>query len=437
MICSTPTFFRKYMRSIVRLYLSLLARLTIWKHRPKIIAVTGSVGKSGTKEAISVAISGKFDVRTADGNLNNEFGVPLSIMGYSTPKSIWTWIGILISAPFKAIFSWHAPDIMVLEYGIDAPGDMDVLLHIARPHISVVTNVESVHLENFNTWNDLATEKGKIVEGTLPDGIAILNFDNFPTRHMAEVAPVQTLSFGLNHNADFSASDISLNRNGTKFKVMTPRAEKLPVETNMLGKHVAYSILPAIAVAEILGISGEDAIKKLTKLQPLPGRQCVLKGKNGSTIIDSTYNAEPASMLAALDIIKHIPTKRRIVVLGDMLELGSREKKSHIELGHTVAGVADLAILIGPRMEFAYNAIRNLQAGRMNAFHFTDRNEAIKFLSPKIRLGDLILVKGSQGIRLESVVKNLMSEKLKSEDTIVRQSKDWLNKKDILGNPVS
>lgn len=424
-------------RSIVQLYLALLARLTIWKHRPRIVAVTGSVGKSGTREAIAAALSAKYSVRSASGNLNNEFGVPLAILGFGMPRGIIGWLLVLLIAPLRAIFSWSAPSVFVLEYGIDHPGDMDVLLAIARPHVSVVTCVESVHLENFRSWNDLATEKGKLVHGTLPDGVAILNYDTFATKHMAEISPVPHLTFGLNARAQFSASSVETSRDGTTFTVRTPRREKLAVRTPLLGKHVAYTFLPAIAVAEVFGIDGADAIRKLERVQPLPGRLTLLPGTRGTTILDSTYNAEPASMHAAIDLLRSIPAPRTIAILGDMLELGERERDAHVALGRTVSAVADLALLFGPRMEFAYNAIRNQRTGRMSAFHFTDRAALIAFVLPKLRSGDLILVKGSQGMRLEAVVAALVDAKAVAPEQLVRQSREWKRKRDTFGRAVA
>ncbi len=424
------------MRGLIQLYLALLARLVIWKHRPRVIAVTGSVGKSTTKEAIAMVLRARFSVRSTSGNLNNEYGVPLSILGFGAPKGALAWLSVLIAAPFRALFSWKVPEVFVLEYGVDHPGDMDALLAIARPHVSVVTCVETVHLEHFPSMNELIAEKEKLARGTLPGGLALLNYDNIPTRRMVERVGVPTLTFGLNAKADFAGIDLEMTREGTTFIAKTPRAEKLPVHTKMLGKHVAYALLPALAVAEVLGIPGPEAVKHLNRVEALPGRLSLLAGTHESVLLDSTYNAEPSSMLAAIDVLREMPARRRIVVLGDMLELGARERDAHVELGRVVAGTADLAVLVGPRMEFAFNAIRNMHQGRMNAFHFMDRREAAAFLLPKVKPGDLILVKASQGMRLESVVRELLAKKADAEAHLVRQSPDWLRRPDLLGHHV-
>lgn len=430
------------MRSIIQLYLAFLARIVLWKHRPRIVGITGSVGKTSTREAVAEALRAKYTVRAPMGNLNNELGLPLAILGFGTPKGPIWWFLTLIAAPFRAIFSLHAPEIFVLEYGIDHPGDMDVLLAVARPHVSIVTNVESVHLEHFKDFNALATEKGKLALATQEGGVVILNYDTFATRLMAERASVRTLSFGLNAKADFSASDIVVTREGTAFTMHTPLGEKLEVRTGLLGKHVAYGLLAALATAEVLGVPGADAVRRLRTLKIPPGRMSLLPGIRGTTILDSSYNAEPASMHAAIELLRTIPARRRIAVLGDMLELGEREKDAHIELGRLVAGSVELAILIGPRMEFAYNAIRNMgpgsmRAGRMNVFHFMDRNDAIAFLVPKLKAEDLILVKASQGLRLEAVVKALLPEEQLKRDVLVRQSRAWRRRRDIHGQSVA
>lgn len=425
------------MKGLVQLYLALLARLTIWKHRPRVIAVTGSVGKSSTREAIAAVLKARYSVRVSTGNLNNEFGVPLAILGFAAPKGMLRWVGVLVAALFRSLFSWRAPEVFVLEYGIDHPGDMDTLLSIARPHVSVVTNVESVHLENFPSANELIAEKEKLVRGTQPGGLAILNYDNAHTRRMVQHAPVSTLTYGFNAKADFGAVAVEATREGTRFTVTTPRAERLDVRTKLLGKHVAYGMLPAVAVAEVMGISGPDAARRLAQVQGLPGRLALVEGIHGSVILDSTYNAEPTSMLAALELQRSIPARRRIAVLGDMLELGPREQESHIEMGRSVAAAVDLAILIGPRMEFAYNAIRNLRSGRMSAFHFMHRKDAIAFLLPKVKDGDLVLVKASQGMRLEAVVRALLAHQESAEQVLVRQTSDWRQRPDILGEVVA
>lgn len=424
------------MKGLVRAFLTLLARLTVWKHRPRIVAVTGSVGKSSTKEAIALALAGRYRIRKSEGNLNNEFGVPLSILGLPAPKGAFGWAVTLVRAFFVAIFSFRSPEIYVLEYGIDHPGDMDVLLRVARPHVGVITTVETVHLENFPSFNDLVAEKGKLAAGVIPGGVAVFNYDNFYTKRMAEVARVHAVTFGLNAHADFAATSVQTGPDGLSAAIKTPRGEKLSFDTPLLGKHMLYAFLPAIAVAEIFGIAGEEAVRRLKSYKQLPGRLSSLPGIKGTTVIDSTYNAEPASVYAALEVLRDFPAKRRIAVLGDMLELGERERDAHIEIGRFVSTAVDLAILIGPRMEFAYNAIRNTRGGRMNAFHFMKRDDAIAFLVPKLKEGDIILVKGSQGMRLEAVSKALLADKAEAPALLVRQSKEWRAKPDLLGNPV-
>ena len=388
------------MKRIVQGILASLARKTIQKHKPKVIAITGSVGKSTTKEAIYTVLSEKFNVGKSEGNLNNEFGVPLTVLGFEPPSSVLGWAIIVLKSICKVVFGRNYYDILVLEFGIDHPGDMVYLCKIAPPTIGVITAVERVHLEHFRDEGELAHEK-EMLFNMLSDGsMAIANYDNTTTRAMtSRHKELEIITYGLNKRADVWAGDISVSLEGTSFTIHSNQKnnktdkKKSALSTKQgtsasltsVGKHQIYTVLPAYILGVHFGISPEKCAKRLEHIKILKGRMSILSGINGSTLLDSTYNAEPASMLATLDTLRTIPAKRKFAVLGDMLELGKASQEAHIEIAKKLNGIVSLAVLVGPEMLFAFNYLKNLPQNKLSSFHFNTAEEASKFIVEKVK----------------------------------------------------
>lgn len=418
------------MKRIVQAILAELAKQTIKKHKPKVVAITGSIGKSSTKEAVFTVLCEKFTVRKSVGNLNNEFGIPLTILGHEPPSHTLGWSVIIVKSIINVLFGSKYPEMLVLEFGIDHPGDMVYLCKIAPPDIGIVTAVERVHLEFFRDEGELAHEKEMLLN-MLPEGaFALLNYDNERTREMVKRhKELKIQSYGLNKRADVWADDISVDVEGTKCTIhSTPANETLDVSLKLIGKHQIYTVLPAVALGLHLEIPSTAIAKRLMHIEVLKGRMSILDGIYGSTILDSTYNAEPASMLASLETLRTVPAKRKIAILGDMLELGKASNYAHVEIAKKLTGIVSLAILVGPEMLYAYNYLKNLPQNKLSCFHFKSADDVGEFIAEKIKSGDLILVKGSQGIRLEKVSLALLASPETADKVLVRQTGNWLNR---------
>lgn len=425
------------MKRFVQKQLTKKVQKLLQKHNPLVIAVTGSVGKTSVRNAIASVLSAKFRVGTTMKNYNNEFGVPLSILGVESPgKSIIGWMKILLRDPKEL------PEVFVLEYGIDRPGDMKYLCEIARPNISVLTRISPVHAEYFRSIEQLAEEKAVLLEQTKPDGLTVLNADDPRVLGLAGHTKANVITYGFSSGADVKARDYQLEtREDFSFEpgehVSTVRARVLTLDEevidleleNMLGTTSVSSLLPAIVIAKHLGLTREEILSKLPETQFEPGRMSLIPGIKGSLIIDSSYNAAPASMVAALEVLGEfhpVEEARRIAVLGHMAELGQYTEEEHRMIGLKSAevGVHVLLTIGEPSLDIRRGAI---EAGIPEAStqHFDTPEDAGRWLDREIQKGDIVLVKGSQSARTEKIVKDVMAEPLRAKELLVRQSSYW------------
>ena len=423
------------MRKFIQTLITNKAKKLLAIHKPLIIAVTGSVGKTSTRNAIAAVLSAKYHVGTTIKNYNNEFGVPLSILGVESPgKSIFGWLKILWSTP-KSL-----PGVFVLEYGIDHSGDMKHLCDIAAPDIAVMTRISPVHAEHFRSLEALAEEKAILLEQAKQ--LIVLNVDDPRVVSLAGHAHTDALLYGFSERADIQASDYQLEtREDFSFKpgehfstirahVTTQDSDHIELELhNQLGRHSVSALLPAIAIAKHLGLSREQILEKLPTTQFEPGRMNPIPGIKGSLIIDSSYNAAPASMSAALDVLAEfhpVERARRIAVLGHMAELGSYSEQEHRLIGLKVGEVGvDLLLTVG---ELARDIRRGaIEAGipEEHTQHVDSPVDAGRWLDHEIHKGDIVLVKGSQSARTEKIVKDIMAEPLRATELLVRQSSAW------------
>ncbi len=424
------------MKSFIQRQLAKKARKLIEKHKPIIIGVTGSVGKTSTRNAIATLLSAKYDVAPNIKNYNNEFGLPLTILGRTSPgKSALGWLSVLLSSPKKI------SDVFVLEYAIDHPGDMELLCQIAKPRIAVMTRISPVHAEHFRSIEQLAEEKAKLLEAVPQDGLVVLNADDPRVMGVVKHAHAPHLTYGFSSSANVQAVDYTMwTREDLSFEpgelfsklsfgVIQDDA-RLDLEIkNGLGKSVVSSLLAAIAVARHLGISNEQIFSSVPHLAFEPGRMNPIPGIKGSLILDSSYNAAPASMEAALEVLGEFrPTEngRRIAVLGQMAELGQYSEQEHRMIGLKAAEIgADLLVTVG---EMARDIRRGaIEAGmeESQTQPFENSTEAGRWLDAQLKKGDIVLVKGSQSARMEKVVKDIMAEPLRANELLVRQEDYW------------
>lgn len=427
------------MKEFIQKQITKKAHKLIKEHKPIIIAVTGSVGKTSTRNAIAAVLSKKYFVAKNIDNYNNEFGVPLTILGHRSPgKSIIGWLKILLST------QKNVPQVYVLEYGIDHPGDMKILCDIARPNIGVMTGISPVHVENFQTVEQLAEEKAQLLDCVYEDGLVVINGDDAKVRGLIKHAKAKVIKYGFSESSDATVLDFNVytredfsfepGENFSKINITakTQDGDVLRFDlVNMLGKAVARSATAAVSIAKHLGLSNEEIVAGVSDIVQEPGRMNALAGIKGSLIIDSSYNAAPASMAEALDVLSEFTLQdeqRRIVVFGEMAELGRYTEDEHRMIGMKIAEVgADILVTVGEKT-------RDMQRGAIDAGldeskteHFNNSADAGRWLDSKVRKGDIVLVKGSQSSRMEKVTKDLIAQPLRSGELLVRQSDKWLD----------
>ncbi len=415
--------------------LRFLAGAILQKYRPEIIGITGSVGKTSTKEAVFAVLHPHFNARRNIKNYNNEIGLPLTIIGASSGgRSAWLWLGAI----FKAVelLLWHDknyPKILVLEMGVDRIGDMKYLTDLAPCKIGIVTSVSQVHLEFFKTVEKIAREKSVMVSHLPKNGWAILNADIESVLGMKETTKARVLTFGIkNEQADLRALEINFSESngvpvGLNFK-LSYEGNIVPIMLpNILGEHFIYSALSAAAVGIVYGLNLVQISQALQLFEAPKGRLHLIDGIKNTFIIDDTYNASPESMSAALRVLGKISAiGKKIAVLGDMLELGDYTAQAHNQIGQEVfEDKIDLLITIGERARGIARTARESGLNEDKIFSFSNSSEAGKFLQERLEEGDLVLAKGSQGMRVEKVVKEIMAEPLLAKELLVRQDAPW------------
>ncbi|MEA2088560.1 MAG: UDP-N-acetylmuramoyl-tripeptide--D-alanyl-D-alanine ligase [Patescibacteria group bacterium] len=425
------------MKKIIQYILKILSKKILDKYKPEIIGITGSVGKTSTKDAVKRILEKDYKVRANIKNYNNEIGVPLTIIGEKSPsKSIFGWLNI-ISKGIKLILTTdkNYPKILILEMGADKIGDIEYLVSFVRCNIAIVTNISESHLEFFHTVQKIEKEKRKIVENLKHENFAILNMDLDLTRNMKNKTKAKVITFGFGKGADVRATDAVISYynkkpNGVSFKLIC-NGNVVPIfMPKILGFSQIYSALAAVAVGTIYKINLLGIAKSLEKFAPPKGRMSLIKGVKQTSIIDDTYNSSPLAVKSALEIMQEIKLPdgaKKIAVLGDMLELGNRSQDYHKKTGEKVVknGI-DILITKG---EAARNIAKGAIASGMDknrVFSFSRNREAGRFLQDKISKNDLILLKGSQGMRMEKIVKEIMAYPLKANELLARQGKEWL-----------
>jgi len=411
-----------------------ISQLILWRHKPRVVAVIGSVGKTSAKEAIFQSISGMISSRKAENSYNNELGVPLTIIGARAHgKNILGWLCVFVRAFFKILFDPSYPKVLVLEFGESHPGDIAYLMNMVKPEIVVITAIAHVHTEFFKTIDGVVKEISSSVKMLGKTGRVILNADDERVAALEAIARCDVTTIGSGITADIHAEQIRVSesegRIGLGIKV-SHKGTTVPIFLpGVPARHQVYAVLEACAVGIHLGFNLVDIGKELRNYKPPRGRTNLIDGIHKSIIIDDTYNASPTAAEAALNIFEDMPDPehgRRVVVLGEMLELGSYEIEGHEAVGKKVASVGvDLLITIGEKSETIASAAEKAGLNGQSIKTFLEQGEAIAFLRESIRENDMILVKGSQGARMERIVKELMAYPDKASELLVRQSSRW------------
>ena len=359
---------------------------TTWRQKLslRVIGITGSVGKSTTKELTADVLGQRYRTLKNPGNLNNEIGLPLSLLRLT--KSY---------------------ECAVLEMGFYVPGEIALLCRIAKPQVGVITNVSHVHMERAGSLDAIVKGKGELVQGLppKPEGVAILNYDEPLVREMAHDTEAEIFYYGLSPKADLWASEIEgLGLEGIRF-ILNYRGDSLHVRVPLLGRHSVHTVLRAAAVGLVENLTWEEIIGGLRRSQTQL-RLVAVQGPGGSLIMDDTYNAAPTSVIAGLNLLAELEG-RRIAVLGDMLELGDFEERGHRMVGVRVAGTADELVAVGPRARWIAEEALLSGLPEARVVVVEDKDAAIEYLHDRIGEGDVVLVKGSRGMQMDQIVSAL------------------------------
>lgn len=421
-------------KKIVVAIITFEAKMLLRRTNPTIIAITGSVGKTSVKDAVYAVLKDTTHVRKSEKSYNSDIGVPLSVLGL---PNAWNnplhWLKNIIDGALLAIHPTHYPKLLILEMGVDRPGDMDKLTAWIKPDIVVLTRFPDipVHVEFFSTPEAVIEEKTKLVHALKPDGVLIYNQDDEKVVAVAKSIRQKTIGYSRYSLSSFTASgDRIVYENGeaTGFEfILTHESEAVTMRVQgSLGAQQSYNYAAATAVASLFGVGITSCAEALFQHMPPQGRMRIIRGIKHTLLIDDTYNSSPIASEQALKTLGELRgVKRKIAVLGDMMELGQFSIREHERIGILVAQYADVLVTVGVRA-------RGYSKGAMEAgmnpkyiFEYDDALRAGSEIQTFIKEGDVLLVKGSQSIRAERFVEELMLEPERAEELLVRQSKEW------------
>ena len=408
-------------------------------YRPTVIAVTGTVGKTSTKAMIG-AVLGALDrtARVSQESFNTEWGVPLTVIGGTYPAgSWWGWFSVALRGLFQLIWkNKDYPKMLVLEFGADRPGDIRALVELTRPSVGVLTAISPVHLRNFRNLQEVAREKFQLLAGLPAKGQAVVGWEVAEGWDASKICAAPMLVSGLDERADVFATDIFYRTRsnaaagpGTNFKLHWKGSAVPCVLPDVIGDASVASACLAAAVGLQMGIHLIDISRQLAASAAVPGRMRLIAGIRNTILIDDSYNSSPKAARQAIRALERIAReegRQTWAVLGDMAELGQETERAHQELGRFVASVRPSVLVtvgVNARM-IAAEAIR-LGYPVERVRRCGDAWEAGRMVQQDLKEGDAVLVKGSQVMRMERVVKELMARPLEAEKTLVRQQWWW------------
>lgn len=428
------SIFKKIITAIMR----SIARRALAVHHPKVIAVTGSVGKTSTKEAIAAVLSAHHTVRKSEKSFNSEIGVPLSILGLGNAwSSVTGWIRNIVTG-MGEVGNKDFPEWLVLEVGVDHPGDIAKTASWVAADMVVFTRFPDVpvHVEFFSSPEAVIEEKLQLLHSLAPQGTVLVNADD-PKTNVIEPRPGQSkVSYGFSPSATIKAESAAIAYEngkpaGMRLRVIANGANHPITIPGNLGDASVYSALAALSVTHALGESIPDAIKAIEALTPIPGRMRIIDAKNGACIIDDTYNASPVATFSAVDTMGSISaTGRKIVAFADMKELGQFSEEEHIKIGKRVA-----RLYAERKLHYFYTVGSLAALSSKSAVEagmpveavapFSNADDLAEHLSKMIGQGDIVLIKGSQSMRMERATKKLMANPEKAAKLLVRQDEGW------------
>jgi len=429
---------KNILKSFVALILGFFARAVVRRYRPHIVMISGSVGKTSTKDTVAAVLATRFYVRKSEKSFNSEFGVPFTILGVGNP---WgdplAWLSILKNALALLLLPNHYPNMLVLEVGADRPGDLARILRLATPNVVVITRLPEipVHVEAYASPEAVREEEFSPAYALAAGAPLIIPADDSYAFITAKRTSARIISYGTAEGAGVRVSNVSFYKSegsvvGMQADVVMNGERGICIEKGSVGATQIAPLAAAIAVAHAFLISLSDALAALEGYEAPPGRGRLLAGKNGSVIIDDSYNASPAAVEEALKTLKAFPhakrpysaeaTKgRRIAVLGDMLELGRYSVTEHERIAVLAGNFADVIVTVGIRARAFASAPQHAEV-----MQFDNARAAALALGDFVQEGDVILVKGSQSVRTERIVEALLANP-NDASLLVRQEKKW------------
>jgi len=436
---------KETLKKIVTAILTAEARRALKTHAPKIVAVTGNVGKTSTKDAIYAVMKDSFSVRKSEKSFNSEIGLPLTILGLDNAwSSLGGWIRNIARGAQVAFGIGEAgrgfPVWLVLEVGADHPGDIERVSKWLHPDIVVLTRMSEtpVHVEFFPTPADMLAEKMFLAKALKPGGTLIVNADDPLFMNAVKGIDANIVLYGEDKKADariiesevvYDDSPLFIPRG--QYAIIASgrdgRTDRVELE-GVIGRHLMYPLAAACAVAGIVGAKGplSDAF---ADFETPRGRMRVLEGLSQSVIIDDSYNSSPMASVEALKTIGALATRgRKIAVLGDMRELGDLAEGAHKDVGGVAGQTVHTLVAVGPMASFYENGARYAGLPQDHFLSFPDSTLAGEYLAGIVRAGDVVLVKGSQSMRMERVSLALLADPAKAGEVLVRQDEEWVSR---------
>ena len=433
-------------KKLITYILRVESKLVLMKYKPKIIAVTGSVGKTSTKDAVYACLSKVSHVRKSEKSYNSEIGLPLTILGIPNGwNNPIVWLDNIFMGLWLFLAPHKYPKWLVLEVGIGKEGDMGRTASWLQTDVVIITAIGETpaHIEFFRSRKNLIEEKSQLIKTLKKDGLLILNADDPDVLEMKKKTKNITLTYGFNKASDVLASQDNIFYNeknipaGVIFRV-DQGGDSLPVVIQgVFGRNHVYASLAALTLSVGLKFNTIGAINALKEYDAPPGRMRLLPGIRDCVIIDDTYNSSPFACESALRTLGKVNySERKIAVLGDMLELGKHTEEAHKNVGRVAAENVEVLVVVGPRSraikEGAMEAGMvegNLSKDQPGIFEFLNSEDAGKFMQLFVQPGDIVLAKGSQGMRMERVVDAILLDHENKSKLLVRQDKEWLEKK--------
>ncbi len=427
-----------YLKKLAKKFFQYEARLVLKRYKPKIIAIIGSVGKTLTREAIYLVISKKFFVRKSEKSFTAELGTALTVIGCNNGTGTFSqWVENILTGLKLILLKSHYPEYLILELDNDKPGDLFGVSSWLKPDILVVTAVGEVpsHIELFPSMKNFLLEAKTTVNSAKSDGVIVYNKDDLQASSLLKDVATRAISCGV-LGGDVSGSEPQMLYGGSGSDSIPTgmsfdlnyKSAKYPVTIlQSLGVGNEYACLLAFAVGVELGLLPEEISLSLNKYLGLPGRMNLISGTKNTIILDDSYNSSPIAMSQALNVFKQVSISgKKIAIIGDMLELGKYTADEHKQIAESLKGTNAVVVCFGLRARKIYDELISLGFESSRVFSADTLDDVNKILPNIIEVGDLILVKGSQAMRMERVVEKIMRHPEDKGEQLVRQEKEWL-----------